>query len=88
MLLRLKIKPNSHHNQFTIEKDGSFKVKIKTPPVEGKANKELIRFLSEIFELPKSYIMIVKGETSSNKQVSIEMDEKVFHKKLSLLSAK
>ncbi len=47
-------------------------VKIAAAPEKGKANKELIDFLSERLDVRKSSIQIVKGETSRNKVVSIE----------------
>lgn len=75
MLFALKIKPNAKKNEIIRDAQGNFKVKIKAPPVDGKANKELINFLSEIFNVPKSHIEIVSGETSPNKRVRIIGDE-------------
>ena len=43
------------------------KVKINKPAVDGKANKAVIEYLSEIFNLPKSNISILNGEKSSQK---------------------
>lgn len=50
---------------------GNIKVKVHAPPVDGKANKELINFLSEVFDVPKSHIEILSGETSANKRVKV-----------------
>lgn len=46
-------------------------VKLKAPPVEGKANAELIRFLSEALHCPKRQIVLLRGET--NRQKSLEI---------------
>ena len=51
-------------------------MKIKAPQVDGKANKELINFISEIFVLPKSHIEILSGETSKHKKVKVMGEEK------------
>ncbi len=75
MILSLKIKPNAKKNEIIIDDSGNIKIKIKAPPVDGKANKELIKFLSEIFDVPKSYIEILSGETSSIKRVKVMGDE-------------
>lgn len=45
------------------------KVRIRAAPVDGKANKELIETLSDCFDLPKSAIEILGGDTSKTKRV-------------------
>lgn len=47
--------------------DGALKIRVHAPPVDGKANKELADFLSELFDLPKRNIELLKGQTSRNK---------------------
>ena len=51
--------------------DGTIKIKIAAPPVDGAANKALIEFLSETLGLPKSQVDIVAGETSERKLISL-----------------
>lgn len=46
-------------------------MKIAAPPERGKANRELITFLSRVLGVKKSYIAIVKGETSRNKAITV-----------------
>jgi uncharacterized protein len=48
------------------------KIKLKAPPVDGKANDCLIEFLSEIFSLPQSRIALLRGETSRHKVVLLK----------------
>ena len=66
ILVNIKIVPNSSKNDIVAE-EGFIKVKITTQPIEGKANKALIEFLSKKFKIPKTSIEIVKGETSKEK---------------------
>lgn len=75
MLLRVKVKPGSKKDEIIREADGTLKVKIRAQPVEGKANKYLLEFLSEILHLPKSKINLLKGETSHFKTLQIDADE-------------
>lgn len=82
MKLRLKVKPASKTDEIIREADGSLKVKIKAPPVEGKANKYLIEFLSGLLNLPKSKIVLLKGETNSFKTFEIDADEEYVTGKL------
>lgn len=70
ILIRLRISPNSSKNQ--IVKDGDIiKLKITAQPVEGKANKAVIEYLSKLFKVPKTSLKIIKGETSKDKTIFI-----------------
>lgn len=51
--------------------DGTLKIKLKAPPIDGKANEALVEFLSEEFGVAKSKIKIIKGEKGRNKTVEI-----------------
>lgn len=53
------------------KKDNYLKIKLKAVPEKGRANTELIKFLSKHFKTPKSNINIIKGETGRNKIVEI-----------------
>jgi uncharacterized protein (TIGR00251 family) len=50
----------------------ALKIKITTPPVEGRANLECIRFLSDTLSVKKNQITIVSGHKSKKKTVAIE----------------
>ncbi len=68
--LKIKVCANSKKNSiefFDESSDVILKVKINKPAVDGKANKAIIEYLSEIFNLPKSNISILSGEKSSQK---------------------
>lgn len=66
ILVNIKIVPNSSKNDIVLE-DEFVKVKITAQPIEGKANKALLEFLSKKFKIPKTSIEIVKGETNKEK---------------------
>lgn len=48
------------------------KIKLHSPPVDGEANKELIKLLSDTFSVKKSSIKIIKGKNSKDKIIEIE----------------
>lgn len=75
LLLNIKIVPNSSKNELVKEAE-FIKVKVTAQPVENKANKALIEFLSKIFKIPKSGIEIVKGETSKEKTIFFKISDK------------
>ncbi|HEY9863431.1 MAG TPA: DUF167 domain-containing protein [Candidatus Obscuribacterales bacterium] len=70
-LLKIKVKPNSKQQAFHEEPDGSLTVHLKSPPVEGKANQELIKFLAQHLGVPKSQIIIKSGLSSRHKFVEV-----------------
>jgi len=74
---KVHVIPGSKLNQIVgYMDDGSLKIKLKAKPIEGKANKELVRFLSEILDIKTSEIEIDMGFTSKNKVVRIWNMEK------------
>ena len=78
LIVRLKIVPNSSKNELIVE-NGGIKVKITAQPIENKANKALVEFLSKKIKTAKSNINIVKGELNKEKTLLIaNMDETTF----------
>ena len=79
--LFLKIQPNASKDEFAeVINDVNvdrIKIRITTPPVDGKANKHLIKFLSKVFKVAKSNISIKNGETSRNKHLIIQSPKKL-----------
>ncbi|KAF3884000.1 MULTISPECIES: DUF167 domain-containing protein [Nostocales] len=72
MQKKVKVKPNSKVAKIEEEADGSLTVHLKSPPVDGKANEELIRLLAAKFDVPKSCIRIKLGLSSRQKLVEID----------------
>ena len=72
MQKRVKVKPNSKQQSIKEETDGSFTIHLKSPPVGGKANEELIKILAKKFDVPKSKIRIKSGLSSRQKLIEID----------------
>ncbi len=76
VLLFVKITPNSNKNQISevLEYNSKFylKIKIKEMPLENKANRALVEYLSKIFDLPKSSLFIISGKTLYYKTIKIK----------------
>lgn len=68
----VQVHPGGKKNEVLRFSEGVWHIKIAAPPVEGKANKELINFLGGVFDLSKNRISIEKGKTSHKKLVSVE----------------
>jgi uncharacterized protein (TIGR00251 family) len=69
--LALKITPNAKCSELLGWEEGVLKLKIAAPAVDGKANAELVRFLAATLGVPKSQIVILKGETARNKLLEV-----------------
>jgi uncharacterized protein (TIGR00251 family) len=72
MQKRVKVKPNAKQQKIEDLADGSLNVHLKSPPVDGKANEELIKLLAKKFDVPKSSIRIKSGATSRQKLIEID----------------
>ena len=74
MQKKVKVKPNSKIQKVEEQADGSLRVHLKSPPIDGKANEELIKLLAEKFNVAKSDITIKSGLSSRQKLVDINTD--------------
>jgi len=71
LILDLHVQPRASRTAFAGEFDGRIKLRTTAPPVDGKANKEIIAFLSKQFRTAKSNIKLVRGDTGRDKQFSL-----------------
>ena len=63
--------PGAKQTQCVGLHDGKPKIQLKAPPVDGAANKALIGFLSDVFDVPKSAISIELGASGRTKRVEV-----------------
>ena len=70
--ISLRVHPNAARNEISGFKDGLLQVKVAAPPIRGKANTELIAFLSKTLDVSKISLSIIKGHTSKNKVIAIQ----------------
>lgn len=69
--LRVYVQPKAAHTACVGLHGDAVKIRVAAPPIEGSANAELIRFLAERCEIPRSHISIQVGATSRQKRVSL-----------------
>lgn len=81
--LRLRLQPGARQNAFVGPLEDAFKIQIKAPPIEGRANSELIAFLAKAFGVTKQGVVIQGGEKSRVKLVKIQSPAR-FPKELEL----
>ena len=71
LLLNLYIQPKASRDQIVGLHGDELKVAITAPPIDGKANAHLSKYLAKAFKVPKSNIHIVKGELGRHKQIRV-----------------
>lgn len=82
--LAVRVTPRASRNRIVeVLADGTVKVQLTAPPVEGEANAKLIAFLAEVLGVAKSRIEIVAGTTGRNKLVAVTgLDASVLHERI------
>jgi uncharacterized protein (TIGR00251 family) len=69
LILEVVVAPNAKRSKFVGFHGGYPKIALAAPPIEGRANEELVTFLKELLGLPGRDIEIVRGDTSRRKAV-------------------
>jgi uncharacterized protein (TIGR00251 family) len=76
MIFHVHVKPNAKNDSIIIKGNNELDIRICAAPVDGKANKYLIAYLSEIFKVSKSSVVILKGLKNAYKTIEIIADDK------------
>ena len=70
-VIRVKVITKAGRNSVTKFADG-FKAHLTAPPVDGRANKALVKLLSEYFNLKRSQVTIISGKKSKDKLIKLQ----------------
>jgi uncharacterized protein len=70
-IIQIKVKPNSRASLLEQKEDGTWLAQIKSPPVDGKANEELLALVAKHFKCRKSDVSIKSGGSSRTKLIQI-----------------
>ena len=77
LLIRLYIQPKASRDQIIGPHGDELKVAITAPPIDGKANAHLCKFLAKQFKTAKGNILIEKGELGRHKQIRVVMPKEI-----------
>lgn len=73
--LELKVVPSSGAQKWVLDKSGALKCWLKSPPEDGKANRELISLIAQVLKIPQSSVTITQGLTARKKVVRISTNQ-------------
>ena len=71
-LITVRVTPRASRDEVAGWREGALRVRLRAPPVEGRANESLRRMLAERLGVAPSAVQIVSGETSRVKRVRVE----------------
>lgn len=72
MLIQVKVKPNARVSRLEEVAGGPWLARLKSPPLDGKANQELVLLIARHFACPKSAVSIKSGAAGRLKLVKID----------------
>lgn len=70
--IQVKVKPNARVSELEEAGDGTWRARLKSPPVDGKANAELVVLIADHFKVRKGAVFIKSGASGRMKLVRIE----------------
>lgn len=71
VVLTIHVTPRASKDEVRGFHGNAIKIRLRAPPVEGKANRELIRFLSRKLDIPARQIALLTGKSGRHKRVSV-----------------
>lgn len=71
-IVPIRVTPRGGRDAIGGWQDGVLRVRLAAPPVDGRANESLIRFLSKVVGVPSSSLRLVSGGHSRTKRIAIE----------------
>jgi len=72
VLMRIKVKPKARSSELVQLADGTWLARLKSPPVDGKANEELVALVAGHFKCRKAAVSIKSGASGRTKSVKVE----------------
>lgn len=73
--LNIKLVPNASKNEIVGKESEYIRIRIQSPPVDGKANKALINFLAKELGVKKAQVAIIVGQTSRLKRIQVQVED-------------
>lgn len=71
LVLNLRVVPRASRSEIAGTMGDALKIRLQAPPVDGKANKALVKFLAERLSVPARGIALLSGDTSRTKRIAV-----------------
>jgi len=70
-IISVKVTPRAKESLIIEDFEGNLKIKVKSPPIDNRANQEIIELLADYYKISESQIQIIQGSKSRNKLIKI-----------------
>lgn len=70
--LTLHVQPGAKRSETAGLHGDALKIRLAAPPIEGRANEALLRFIAELFDVPQRHVELLRGAQSRHKMVKIK----------------
>lgn len=77
LILNVHVQPRASRDEIVGPHADAIKIRITAPPVDGKANQHLIRFLASAFAVPRQRVQILSGEQGRDKRICIDAPTRI-----------
>lgn len=72
VIIQIRLQPRARCDEIAGLQGGRLKIRITAPPVDGKANAHLLKFLAQSFQVSKNQVRLLSGAATRDKRVTIE----------------
>ena len=81
--LKLRVAPGAKVSDWAgTMPDGRWKIRIAAPPIEGRANEELVRFVAASLELPRRAVRLAHGAGGRDKVIDVDLEADELERRL------
>lgn len=71
MIIKVRVIPRARQNKITVDADGTVRVHTVSAPADGQANEAVVKMLAKYYDVPKTNIKIIRGQTCRDKVIEI-----------------
>ncbi|ARM34783.1 YggU family protein [Legionella longbeachae] len=72
LILYLYVQPGAKKSEIVGMHEGVLKIRLNAPPIEGRANKELLKYVAQLFKVPPSQVVLKRGDKSRHKVLLVK----------------
>ncbi len=88
LVLNIRLQPRASRDEIAGLMGERLRIRITAPPVDGRANAHLARYLSDLFGVPKSAVTLLAGQTGRDKRVAIRAPRRIPPELANLVTAR
>ena len=72
LILEIRVQPRASHDEIAGARGERLKIRLTAPPVDGKANSQLLKFLATLFGVRRNQVTLISGARNRDKRIAIE----------------